>query len=143
MSAITKIVKVLLVLDKKIQTTIGTGAVTLAGKAFAKGDAVYLQAVKAAIEQAEHLEGLRKVRLQKLHTHQRTELDQVLARHKAALIHLHEGIDAALELNDSRQAQELAASKQRKKDAANWHNTAARAAVSVTKADKAIKQLEM
>lgn len=132
MSAITKIVKVLLVLDKKIQTTIGTGAVALAGKAFAKGDAVYLQAFQAAIEQAEHLEGLRKVRLQKLQ-----------ARHKAELVQLHEGIDAALELNDSRQAQELAASKQRKKDAANWHNTAARAAVSVTKADKAIKQLEM
>lgn len=132
MSAITKVVVAVLALDQKVQALIGKGAHALAGKAFTQGDAV-LAAAKADSEASfKHLEALRKARLTKL-----------LARQKAELIALHVGIDDAHDLNDARYQQELAAAQQRKKTAAGWHNTAARASINAEKARKATQQLEL
>lgn len=132
MSAITKIVVVVLALDQKVQALIGKGAHALAGRSYAQGDAVLAAANKDRNATAKHLEVLRKGRITKL-----------LARHKAELISLHEGIDSALNLNDSRFQQEVAASQQRKRNAAALHNTAAKASINAEKARKAVQQLEL
>lgn len=132
MSALTKVVVVVLALDQKVQALIGKGASALAGKAFAKGDAVLAASLKETTATANHLEALRKVRLVKLQ-----------AKHKAELIALHEGIDNAHDLNDGRHQQEIEAAKQRKRNAAALHNTAAKASVNAEKARKAVRQLEM
>lgn len=132
MSAITKVVVAVLALDQKAQALIGKGAHALAGKAYAKGDAVLAAAKSDSAATAAHLEALRKARITKLQ-----------ARHKAELIALHEGIDSALDLNDARYQQELDAAQQRKRAAAGWHNTAARASINADKARKAVQQLEL
>lgn len=132
MSAITKVVVAVLAFDQKVQAMIGKGAYALAGKAFAKGDAV-LAAAKADSEASfKHLEALRKARLTKL-----------LARQKAELNALHEAITMAHDLHDARYQQELNSAQQRKRAAAGWHNTAVRASINADKARKAVQQLEL
>lgn len=130
MSIIAKVVKAALAVDQKVQCVVRNGAQFLATRSFEEAGKVEAQALALAEESSINLERVRAKRASEL-----------IAKHKAAMIRLHEGIDAEQDLVDGRKVQELGRAAQHWNNAALWQDTSIKAQLAAEAARRAAEQL--
>lgn len=130
MSIIATVVKAALAVDQKVQGGVSKVAHLFATRNFDEAGKVESLAIVKAGDTAIKLERVRAQRAADL-----------IAAHKKAMIRLHEGIDAELDLVDGRKAQEMGRARQYRNNAAVWQGASIKAQLSAEAARRAAAQL--